>query len=63
MLDDTEWASTSAMIDEACDLAGNALLIGNGSAFAVDELDRAVASEFIMRFCPLSFECSLTELK
>ncbi len=30
MLDDSRWAATSALIDEACGLAGNALLTGDG---------------------------------
>ena len=30
MLDDTHWPATSALIDEACDLTGNALLVGEG---------------------------------
>ena len=28
MLDDTHWPATSALIDDACDLTGNALLVG-----------------------------------
>ena len=30
MLDDTEWPTTSALIDEACGTVGNALLVGEG---------------------------------
>ena len=30
MLDDTRWPATSALIDEACGIAGNALLVGEG---------------------------------
>ena len=30
MLDDTQWPATSALIDEACGIAGNALLVGEG---------------------------------
>ena len=30
MLDDTRWPATSALIDEACGLTGNALLVGEG---------------------------------
>ena len=30
MLDDAQWPATSALIDEACGLTGNALLIGEG---------------------------------
>ena len=30
MLDDTHWPATSALIDEACGIAGNALLVGEG---------------------------------
>ena len=30
MLDDTHWPATSALIDEACGLTGNALMIGEG---------------------------------
>ena len=30
MLDDTRWPATSALIDEACRLTGNALLVGEG---------------------------------
>ena len=30
MLDDTYWPDTSALIDEACGVAGNALLVGEG---------------------------------
>ena len=30
MLDDTRWPATSALIDEACDLTGNALWVGEG---------------------------------
>ena len=30
MLDDTRWPATSALIDEACCLTGNALLVGEG---------------------------------
>ena len=30
MLDDSHWPSTSALIDEACSLVGNALLVGEG---------------------------------
>ena len=30
MLDDSHWPATSALIDEACDLAGNALMVGEG---------------------------------
>ena len=30
MLDDTYWPDTSALIDEACGLTGNALLVGEG---------------------------------
>ena len=31
MLDDTHWPATSALIDEACGLTGNTILIGEGS--------------------------------
>ena len=30
MLDDTHWPASSALIDEACGLTGNALLVGEG---------------------------------
>ena len=30
MLDDTHWPATSALLDEACGLTGNALLVGEG---------------------------------
>ena len=30
MLDDTRWLATSALIDEACGITGNALLVGEG---------------------------------
>ena len=30
MLDDSHWPTTSALIDEACGLTGNALLVGEG---------------------------------
>ena len=30
MLDDTRWPATSALIDEACGITGNALLVGEG---------------------------------
>ena len=30
MLDGTRWPATSALIDEACGIAGNALLVGEG---------------------------------
>ena len=30
MLDDAQWPATSALIDEACGLTGNALLVGEG---------------------------------
>ena len=30
MLDDTHWPATSALIDEACGIVGNALLVGEG---------------------------------
>ena len=30
MLDDTRWPATSALIDEACGIAGNALMVGEG---------------------------------
>ena len=30
MLDDSHWPATSALIDEACDLTGNALMVGEG---------------------------------
>ena len=30
MLDETRWPATSALIDEACGIAGNALLVGEG---------------------------------
>ena len=30
MLDDTRWPATSALLDEACGLTGNALLVGEG---------------------------------
>ena len=30
MLDDTQWPATSALIDEACGLAGNTILLGEG---------------------------------
>ena len=29
-LDDTHWPATAALIDEACGLTGNALLVGEG---------------------------------
>ena len=31
MLDDARWPLTSALIDEACGTAGNALLVGEGT--------------------------------
>lgn len=31
MLDDAHWPATSALIDEACDATGNALLVGEGT--------------------------------
>ena len=30
MLDDTHWPATAALIDEACGIAGNALMVGEG---------------------------------
>ena len=30
MLDDTHWPATSALIDEACGIAGNAIMVGEG---------------------------------
>ena len=30
MLDDAHWPATSALIDEACNLTGNALMVGEG---------------------------------
>ena len=30
MLDDSHWPATSALIDEACGLTGNAVLVGEG---------------------------------
>ena len=30
MLDDTHWPATSALIDEACGISGNVLLVGEG---------------------------------
>ena len=30
MLDDTRWPATSALLDEACGLTGNTLLVGEG---------------------------------
>ena len=30
MLDDTHWPATSALIDKACGIVGNALLVGEG---------------------------------
>ena len=30
MLDDVHWPATSAMIDAACGIAGNSLLVGEG---------------------------------
>ena len=30
MLDDTRWPATSALLDEACGIAGNALMVGEG---------------------------------
>ena len=30
MLDDTRWPATSALIDEACGMTGNALMVGEG---------------------------------
>ena len=30
MLDDSQWPATSALIDEACGMQGNALLVRNG---------------------------------
>ena len=30
MLDDSHWPATSALIDEACGLTGNTLLVGEG---------------------------------
>ena len=30
MLDDTRWPATSALIDEACGIVGNALMVGEG---------------------------------
>ena len=30
MLDDSHWPATSALIDEACGLTGNTLLVGDG---------------------------------
>ena len=30
MLDDTRWPATSALIDEACGITGNALMVGEG---------------------------------
>ena len=35
MLDDTYWPATSALIDEACGLQGNALLVGEGASHDV----------------------------
>ena len=38
MLDETQWAATSALIDEACGTKGNALLVGAGPKDAVQVL-------------------------
>ena len=35
MLDETQWPATSALIDEACGMHGNALLVGQGPKEAV----------------------------
>ena len=32
MLDDTHWPATAALIDEACGIAGNALMVGRRPA-------------------------------
>ena len=31
MLDDTHWPTTSLLMDEACGIQGNSLLVGTGS--------------------------------
>ena len=44
MLDDAHWATTSRLIDEACGIRGNALVVGKGRSQADGEI-------FLARFC------------
>ena len=38
MLDDTHWPATSALIDEACGIQGNGIMVGTGPKDAVRAL-------------------------
>ena len=40
MLDDVHWPTTTALIDEACGLTSNALLVGEGRWCAVTSVRR-----------------------
>ena len=44
MLDDAHWAKTSRLIDEACGIRGNALVVGEGRSQADGQI-------FLARFC------------
>ena len=44
MLDDTRWPAVSGLIDEACRIRGNALVVGKGRSQADGEV-------FLARFC------------
>ena len=44
MLDDAQWPAASRLIDEACDIGGNALVVGRGRSQADGEI-------FLSRFC------------
>lgn len=44
MLDDTRWPTASRLIDEACEIKGNALVVGKGRSQADGEI-------FLSRFC------------
>ena len=44
MLDDTHWPTASRLIDEACEIRGNALVVGKGRSQADGEI-------FLSRFC------------
>ena len=44
MLDDAHWGTTSRLIDEACEIRGNALVVGKGRSQADGEI-------FLARFC------------
>ena len=44
MLDDAQWPAASRLIDEACEIGGNALVVGKGRSQADGEI-------FLSRFC------------